>query len=143
MTTTTQPRPETNSAQPQGKSRGAAILDKDETRQMIASDKVEGTPVFDRTGEKIGTVRKIMIGKRDGRVHYVVMGFGGLFGMGEDSYPLPWDALDYDTRVEGYKLTHLTKDDIEPGKAPSFRRNEEPEWSNDYDQRIRLYYLRA
>lgn len=30
-----------------------------------------------------------MIGKTDGQVRYV-MGFGGLFGMGEDNYPLPW-----------------------------------------------------
>lgn len=119
------------------------VLDKNETFSMIASDKVEGTAVFDSTGEKLGTVRKVMIGKFDGQVRYVVMGFGGLFGMGEDNYPLPWDSLDYDTKLEGYKLKTVTKNDLEKDKAPSYGRNEEPDWSDDYDRGIRLYYFRT
>ena len=132
MTTTTQTR------DPQTKS-----LDKNETRSMIASDKVEGTVVFDSRGEKLGTTRKVMIGKHDGQVRYVVMGFGGLFGMGEDNYPLPWDSLDYDTKLDGYKMKSLTKDDLGKNKAPSFGRNEDPNWSEDYDRSIRLYYFRT
>lgn len=132
MTTTTQTR------EP-----GSNVLDRNETHQLIASDKVEGTSVFDRQGEKLGTVRKVMIGKRDGRAHYVVMGFGGLFGMGEDNYPLPWDALDYDTGLGGYKMKSLSKNDLDKEKAPSYGRNEEPSWSEDYDRKIRLYYIRT
>ena len=132
MNTTTQTRPPSPD-----------VVGKDETRQMIASDKVEGTSVFDSKGEKIGTVRQVMIGKRDGQVRYVVMGFGGLFGMGEDSFPLPWDGLDYDTRLGGFKLKGVTKDDFQQNKAPSHGRDEEPDWSDDYDQTIRLYYLRT
>lgn len=132
MTTSTQTR-DTNTN----------ILDKNETFSMIASDKVEGTIVFDSNGEKLGTVRKVMIGKYDGQVRYVVMGFGGLFGMGEDNFPLPWDSLDYDIKLDGYKMKTITKDDLEKNKAPSFGRNEEPNWSDDYDQAIRLYYFRT
>ena len=107
------------------------VLDKNETSQLIASDKVEGTSVFDSKGEKLGTVRKVMIGKMDGKVRYVVMGFGGLFGMGEDNYPLPWDALDYDARLEGYKMKSLSKDQLNKDKSPSYGRNEEPNWSEE------------
>lgn len=117
------------------------ILEKKETFSMIASDKVEGTTVVDAKGEKLGTVRKVMIGKYDGQVKYVVMGFGGLFGMGEDNYPLPWDSLDYDTNLGGYKMRKLTRSDLEQKKAPSFGRNEEPKWSDEYDRTIRLYYF--
>lgn len=120
-----------------------ALLKKDETFSMIASDKVEDTAVFDTKGEKLGTVRKVMIGKYDGQVRYVVMGFGGLFGMGEDNYPLPWDALDYDTELDGYKMKSLSKNDLDKDKAPSYGRNEEPNWSDDYDRSIRLYYFRT
>ncbi len=119
------------------------ILDKNETFSMIASDKVEGTAVFDSKGEKLGTARKVMIGKYDGHVRYVVMGFGGLFGMGEDNFPLPWDSLDYDTKLDGYKMKTLTRDHLEKDKAPSFGRTEEPDWSDDYDRTIRLYYFRT
>lgn len=117
------------------------VLDKNETHQLIASDKVEGTNVFDSRGEKLGTVRKVMIGKRDGQVRYVVMGFGGLFGMGEDNYPLPWDALDYDTTLGGYKMRSLSRDDLDRERAPSYGRTEEPNWSEDYDRQVRLYYF--
>ena len=115
MTTTTQTRDSEDQ-----------LLENDETFSLIASDKVEGTAVFDSKGEKLGTTRKVMIGKYDGQVRYVIMGFGGLFGMGEDNYPLPWDSLDYDTKLDGYKMKTLTKDDLGKDKAPSFGRNDGP-----------------
>ena len=110
---------------------------------LIASDRVEGTAVYDRDGEKIGTVRKLMLGKIDGQVRYVVMGSGGLFGFGEDDVPLPWDALDFDTELGGYKLRSLSKADFDREKAPSFERGQEPDWSENYDQTVRLYYFRT
>lgn len=119
------------------------ILDRDETNNLIASDKVEGTTVFDSKGEKLGTIRNVMIGKMDGKVHYLVMGFGGLFGMGEDNYPLPWDALDYDTELDGYRMKTLSKDDLDKDKAPSYSRNEQPDWTNNYNREIRAYYIRT
>ena len=132
MTTTTQTRPPSPDT-----------VDKSETHQLIASDKVEGTGVFDSKGEKLGTVRKVMIGKIDGQVRYVVMGCGGLFGFGEDNFPLPWDGLDYDTKLGGYKLKGVTKEDFQREKAPSYGRDEQPDWSGDYDRKIRLYYFRT
>ncbi len=118
-------------------------LSKNETTSMIASDKVEATNVFDSRGEKLGTVRKVMIGKLDGQVRYVVMGCGGLFGFGEDNFPLPWDGLEYDTKLDGYKLKGVTSEDFQRDKAPSYGRDQEPDWSDDYDRSVRMYYLRT
>ena len=132
MTTTTQTRPPSPDA-----------VGKDETRQMISSDKVEGTAVYDSKGEKVGTVRTVMIGKLDGQVRYVVMGMGGMFGFGEDNFPLPWDGLDYDTKLDGYKLKGVTSEDFKRDKAPSYGRDQEPDWSDDYDRSVRTYYLRT
>ena len=39
-----------------------------------------------------------MIDKRSGKAAYAVMNFGGFLGIGEDSYPLPWSVLTYNTR---------------------------------------------
>jgi hypothetical protein len=114
-----------------------------EWHPLIASDRVEGTAVYDRQGEKLGTVRKLMLGKIDGQVRYVVMGSGGLFGFREDDVPLPWDALDYDPELGGYRMRNLSKDDLSREKAPSYARHEEPDWSEDYDRTIRLYYFRT
>ena len=132
MTTTTQTR-----------ERESDTVATDETHDLIASDKVEGTPLYDTDGEKLGTVRKVMIGKRDGKVRHAVVGYGGLLGMGEDNYPVPWDSLEYDTDLDGYKLKGVTKEDFQKDKAPSYGRNEEPNWSDDYDRTVRLYYLRT
>ncbi|QDP19493.1 PRC-barrel domain-containing protein [Sphingomonas xanthus] len=131
MTTTTQTRDPDN------------VLERDETLDLIASDKVEGTSVHDRDGEKVGTVRKVMIGKYDGQVRYVVMGMGGLFGMGEDNFPLPWDGLDYDKEIGGYKLKNVAKADFQKDKAPRHGLTDEPQWSKDYDDRIQMFYLRT
>ena len=118
-------------------------LSKSETRDLIASDKVEGTAVYDSNGEKLGTTRKVMIGKRDGQVRYVVMGSGGMFGFGEDNVPLPWDALDYDTDLDGYKLRDVSKDRLQKDKAPSYGRDEQQDFSDDYERTIRMYYFRT
>ena len=54
-----------------------------ETRRLIASNKVEGTAVYNRAGEQLGTVFNFMVDKISGQVAYVVMSFGGFLGMGE------------------------------------------------------------
>ena len=38
----------------------------DETNALISSDKVEGTAVYDRTGEKLGSIHSVMIDKVSG-----------------------------------------------------------------------------
>jgi hypothetical protein len=126
-----------------GQDRDTNLQSTSEWHPLIASDRIEGTAIYDRNGEKLGTVRKLMLGKVDGQVRYVVMGSGGLFGFGEDDVPLPWDALDFDTGLGGYKLRNLTKADFDREKAPSFKRDTEPDWSENYDQTVRLYYFRT
>ena len=110
---------------------------RDETHDLISSDKVEGTAVYNRQGEKLGTVTSFMVGKRNGRVEYAVMGFGGLFGMGERDYPLPWNVLTYDTDKGGY-VVDLDKDKLE--KAPSFERGQDPTYDRDYGEQVYTYY---
>ena len=53
----------------------------DEARRLIASNKVEGTPVYNRRGERLGTVSSFMVDKRSGPVAYAVMSFGGFLGL--------------------------------------------------------------
>lgn len=48
-----------------------------ETGTLIAARKVEGTNVYNRQGESLGTVYDVMLDKRSGQVAYAVMSFGG------------------------------------------------------------------
>jgi sporulation protein YlmC with PRC-barrel domain len=66
-----------------------------ETGDLIASDKVEGTAVYDRNGTKLGSVYNFMVEKRSGHVAYAVMSFGGFLGMGSSYHPLPWNLVQH------------------------------------------------
>ena len=94
-----------------------------ETERLIASDKVEGTPVYNRAGERIGSVYTVMIDKHSGQVAYAVLGFGGFLGIGERYHPLPWKALDYDPKLGGYAVD-VSREQLE--RAPSCASDETP-----------------
>lgn len=109
----------------------------DETDRLIASDKVAGTVVFDRRGERLGSVYNFMVDKVTGQVAYAVMSFGGFLGLGERFYPLPWKALTYDPGRGGY-VVDLDKKSLEA--APSYAAGDEP-WSDPaYDKNVYGHY---
>jgi hypothetical protein len=54
-----------------------------QSHSLIASDRVEGTPVRRSGGEKIG--ERLMIDKLSGNVAYAVLSFGGFLGMGRST----------------------------------------------------------
>lgn len=112
-------------------------LERDETGNLISSDKVEGTAVYSTDGEKLGSIDHLMIGKRSGRVEYSVMSFGGFLGIGERYHPVPWDALDYDVQRGGY-VVNIDKSRLHD--APSYARNERPEFDKDYGETVYAYY---
>ena len=98
-----------------------------ETHDLIGSDKVEGTAVYGIGDEKIGSIERIMIGKRNGQVAYAVLAFGGFLGMGHDHYPVPWAQLDYDTNLGGYR-TNISKVKLEG--APRYTNEADWDWSD-------------
>jgi hypothetical protein len=53
---------------------GSRTVASDETSSLISSDKVEGTAVYDRRGEKLGSIHSVMIDKISGKVAYAVSG---------------------------------------------------------------------
>ena len=70
--------------------------------RLISADRVQGTPVFDRQGERVGHIEDVMLDKLSGRVAYAIMSHGGLLGAGERYHPLPWSMLHYDLERNGY-----------------------------------------
>jgi hypothetical protein len=109
----------------------------DETSRLIGSNKVEGTAVYARDDSRLGSIYNFMVDKRSGKVEYAVMTYGGFMGMGTRYYPLPWDILEYDTRLGGYRV-EMTERDLE--RAPSFDRHSEPRFDRRYGERVRSWY---
>jgi hypothetical protein len=114
-----------------------AIAD-DETGTLISADKVEGTSVYNRSGDKLGSVKTVMIDKKSGKVAYAVMSFGGFLGIGSDLHPLPWAVLDYDTAEDGY-VVDLDKDTLE--KAPRMAADRQVDWHDQtWGREVHDYY---
>jgi hypothetical protein len=110
----------------------------DETGNLISAGKVTGTNVYNRQGEKLGSVYDVMLNKTSGQVAYAIMSFGGFLGMGESYHPLPWRALTYDTRQDGY-VVDIDRQRLEG--APSYAATDEPNWSDRaYGQSVDRYY---
>jgi sporulation protein YlmC with PRC-barrel domain len=104
---------------------------------LIASDRVEGTAVYNRAGERLGRISNFMVDKRSGQVRYAVLSFGGFLGMGHDHYPLPWSMLHYDTDKGGY-VVDLAKDILED--APRHLPDERPDYNDTYGRSVFQYY---
>lgn len=103
-----------------------------ESHLMIESDRVEGTAVFDRKHEQIGTIKRLLIEKVSGRVSFVDVTFGGFLGIGSHHVTIPWDKLAYDKELEGYR-TDITERQVrsaasrygDKGGLPDPRRQQE------------------
>jgi hypothetical protein len=109
-----------------------------EMGSLIASDKVQGTTVYNTAGESLGTIHDIMLDKPSGKVAYAIMSFGGFLGIGNQYHPLPWSVLKYDTGLGGYVVT-LDKRQLEG--APAYAIGTEPDWTDRaYERKIHDFY---
>lgn len=106
--------------------------------KLISSSKVQGTEVYGPGGDHVGEIDHMMIERVSGRVVYAVMSFGGFLGMGKDFYPIPWNALKYDTTLDGYR-TDITREQVEG--APAYAGGETFDWNDDeWHSRVHDHY---
>ena len=96
-------------------------------KPLIESDRVEGTTVYDPSGNNIGSIKRLMIEKISGKVTYAVMSFGGFLGMGADEHTIPWNKLTYDTSLGGYR-TDITEEQLRG--APSLSGDRDYDWKD-------------
>lgn len=94
------------------------MVNAEETEKLIDAAKVAGTAVYNGTGERLGTIERVMLNKFSGKVAYCVMGFGGFLGIGERYHVLPWDTLTYDEARAGYNID-LTPETLRSARSYS------------------------
>jgi sporulation protein YlmC with PRC-barrel domain len=110
---------------------------KTEGKPLIASNKVEGTAVYNPQGERLGTIYNFMVDKEKGTVEYAVMSFGGFLGIGENYHPLPWNVLTYDPERGGY-VVDIDEEALKD--APSYPPGEEPRYDHAYGEAVYGFY---
>jgi sporulation protein YlmC with PRC-barrel domain len=97
------------------------------THPLIPADRVNGTEVYSKAGEKLGKIEDVAIEKISGEVAYAILSFGGLLGLGAKYHPVPWRLLKYDTDKRAYTIP-LDRAALE--KAPMFDESELSGWSD-------------
>lgn len=115
----------------------ATSLETEETSNTISSRKVEGTTVYGHDAEKLGTIECFMVNKVSGQVEYAVLEFGGLFGMGGDHYPIPWNQLRYSPEHSGY-VVDLDRDALKA--APRYDATNDTGFDNARGREVDSYY---
>ena len=117
----------------------ATINDPSNTHsRLIAASKVNGTDVYNRAGEHLGSIYDVMLEKTSGKAEYAIMSFGGFLGIGDSYHPLPWDQLTYDPAQGGY-VVNLDRSRLEG--APAYRSDDSSTWDDPtYGRRVTDYY---
>lgn len=98
---------------------------------LIPADRVNGTDVYNKAGDKLGKIEDVAIEKVSGEVAYAILSFGGVLGVGAKFHPVPWKLLTYDEDKRAY-IVPLTKADLE--KAPMIDETKLSGWNDEADR---------
>jgi sporulation protein YlmC with PRC-barrel domain len=99
-------------------------------QQMSRASKIIGTNVKNPNGDKLGDIKDLVLDPESGQVVYVVVSFGGLLGVGDKLFALPWKALHW-ARDKEYYVFNVEESTLK--KAPGFDKKYWPD-SSKWDQ---------
>lgn len=81
--------------------------------ELMTAGTLRGNDVLNLEGEKLGTVQDIMLDVPKGKIAYAVLSCGGILGVGDKLFAIPWSALTLDTtrkcfvlNVDAQRLAH-------------------------------------
>ena len=94
---------------------------------LMGADTLLGNDVYNNDGEDLGDIKEFMIDMASGKVAYAVLSYGGLMGMGDKLFAVPWEALALDTENKRFTLD-TRKDALKD--APGFDKDHWPSMSD-------------
>ena len=106
--------------------------------QVMAADTLQGDSVRNDAGEDLGEITDIMLDVPTGRVAYAVMSVGGVLGIGDKLFAIPWSALRLDTENKCFRM-NVAKERFE--QAPGFDKDHWPDMADPtWQNTINSYY---
>ena len=106
--------------------------------RVMSASTLAGDKVRNPQGENLGDIKEIMLDTESGHVAYAVLSFGGVLGMGEKLFAVPWNALRLDTEDKCFILD-ATKEQLKD--APGFDKDNWPNMADRaWGHRIHEYY---
>ena len=107
-------------------------------RRVMSASSLSGDRVRNTAGDDLGKVKELMIDVPSGRVAYAVLSFGGVLGMGNKLFAIPWNALTLDEDEKQFIL-NVDKRTLE--NAPGFDDNNWPDMADEsWGTQIHSYY---
>lgn len=106
--------------------------------RLMGADTLIGNDVFNRQDEDLGSIKEIMLDVQGGRISYAVLSYGGMLGIGDKLFAVPWDALTLDTDNNRFTLD-VAKERLE--SAPGFDKDNWPDMSDrTWAREVHDYY---
>lgn len=94
---------------------------------LMGANTLLGNDVSNNEGESLGDIKELMIDMATGKVAYAVLSFGGLMGLGDKLFAVPWAALTLDTINKRFTL-NVSKEAL--SDAPGFNKDRWPSMSD-------------
>lgn len=92
--------------------------------RVLSATTIIGDKVSNTAGEQLGTIKELMIDLEGGLIAYAVLSFGGILGMGDKLFAIPWEAFTIDTDNHTFIL-NVDKEVLE--NAPGFDKDNWPD----------------
>lgn len=109
------------------------------TPRFLSASTLNGDTVKNHKDESLGDLKDIMIDTTNGKIAYAVLSFGGVLGMGEKLFAVPWEALKIDGDNEQL-LLNVDKERLKD--APGFDKDHWPNFADPgFSDRMRSYYI--
>lgn len=106
--------------------------------RLMGADTLMGEDVYNRQEEDLGDIKEIMLDMQTGQIAYAVLSFGGVLGMGDKLFAVPWQALQLDTVNKRFVLD-CTKERLE--NAPGFDKDRWPDMASpEFSSQIHSFY---
>ena len=105
------------------------------TTRALSATSLNGTKVVNSAGENLGHIEDMMIDLNNGRILYAVLSFGGVMGIGDKLFAVPFGAFTINQHDENFILD-VDQEHLE--NAPGFDKNDWP-LSSDMEFRNRVY----
>lgn len=108
------------------------------TTQALSASSITGTDVVNLQGENLGHIEDVMIDLTTGRILYAVLSFGGILGIGDKLFAVPFQAFTINQADETFMLD-MDKERLE--NAPGFDKDDWPATSDTrFNTRVYEYY---
>lgn len=105
---------------------------------LLTASTLKGNAVKNLAGESLGNIEEFMIDIDSGRIGYCVLSFGGILGIGEKLFAVPYKSMTLNTQDHTFTLD-VAKERL--AAAPGFDKNAWPDMSDlDWGKRVYGFY---